>query len=116
MPPDHRVGLDQDEGLTPLGPEAIKGNPQESVHGPKRDSSSPGALENGELVAESRALDLQRGSRPKGRGQPGKQRYRHSTHDPRRQQREAAKTTVSVSTEFLAGTGWEGDIKSLLRS
>ena len=73
MPSDNRLGLDQDEGLAPLGPEAKKGDPQESVRGPKRDSFSLGLLENGQLVAESQDLNLQRGSCPKGRGQPGKQ-------------------------------------------
>ena len=68
----NRLRPDQDEGLAPLGPEAMKGNPQESVRGPKRDSSSLGPLENGQLVAKSQDLNLQRGSCPKGRGQPGK--------------------------------------------
>jgi hypothetical protein len=84
MPSDYRLRLDQDKGRAPIGPEAMKGNPQESVHGPKRDWSSFGPLENRQLVAESQDLNLQRGSCPKGRGQPGKQRYQHSTHGPRR--------------------------------
>jgi hypothetical protein len=72
MPSDNRLRLDQDEGLAPLGPEAMKGNPQEPVHGPKRDPSSLGSPENAKLVAESQDLNLQRGSCLKGRGQPGK--------------------------------------------
>ena len=84
MPPGDRVWPDRDEGLAPLGPEAMRGNPQEPVRGPKRDSSSLGPLENGQLAAESQDLNLQQGSRPKSRGQSGKQRCQDSTHDPGR--------------------------------
>ena len=70
MPSDNRVGLHQNQGPAPIGPEVKGGHPQESVRPQKRDSSSV-ALENGELVPESKDLELQRCSCPERRGQPG---------------------------------------------
>jgi len=60
VPPDNRIGLDEHQSLSPLAPEAIQGDPQEPVHGTKRDSSSLGPLQNAQLVAEGQDLKLQR--------------------------------------------------------
>ena len=60
MPPDDRVGLDEQQSPAPLGPEAMKSNPQEPVRGSKSDSSSPGPLQNTKLVAQGQDLKLQR--------------------------------------------------------
>ena len=68
VPGDDRVGLDQDEGLAPLGPEAMKGNPQEPIRCPEPDPSSLGPLQNSQLVAEGEDLELQRGLSPQGGG------------------------------------------------
>ena len=84
MPSDNRLRLDQDDGLAPLGPEAMKGNPKEPVRGPKRDSSSLGSLENGQLVAEGQNFNLQRGPCSKRGEQPGEQRCQDSAHEPGR--------------------------------
>ncbi len=50
MPADDGLGLDQDEGLAPFGPEADEGYPQEPVPCAQRDAHLPVPLENGELV------------------------------------------------------------------
>jgi len=51
MPADDRVGLEQYEGLAPVGPEAKEGYPQEPVHGPKREPFAVDPLEDRRLNA-----------------------------------------------------------------
>jgi hypothetical protein len=77
VPGDDRVGLDQDEGLTPLGPEAMQGDPQESIRCPEPDPSSLGPLQNTQLVAKGQDLKLQRGPC----SDRGQQRDQHRSQD-----------------------------------
>ena len=54
---DH-VGLEQYEGLAPVGPESKEGYSQEPVHCPKRDLFAFEPLEHRQLMPESQDLDL----------------------------------------------------------
>jgi hypothetical protein len=58
MPADDRVGLEQYEGLAPVGSEAKEGYPQEPVQCPKRESFAVDPLEDRQLMPESQDLDL----------------------------------------------------------
>jgi hypothetical protein len=58
IPADDGVGLEQYEGLAPVGPEAKEGYSQEPVHCPKREWLAVDPMEDRLLMPESQDLDL----------------------------------------------------------
>lgn len=67
VPRDHRLGLHYEQRRAPVGPEAGKLNPKHSVRGVRTKTATLRPLEDCQLVAESKNLNLQRcpGSEPR---------------------------------------------------
>jgi hypothetical protein len=67
VPRDHRFGLHYEQRRASVGPEAGKPNPKQSVRGVRTKTATLRPLEDCQLVAESKNLNLQRcpGSEPR---------------------------------------------------
>jgi hypothetical protein len=58
MPPDHGLGFDQGEGVSPAAPHSAQENPEQSV-GASQAWARRGALEDGQLMAQREILEYQ---------------------------------------------------------
>ena len=56
MPPDHRGGLDDGDGIRPAGPQAGQQDPEQAVGG-SQPWTRHGALEDGQLVPQCEVLE-----------------------------------------------------------
>ena len=75
------VGLNQDQNLTPAGPEAREPHPQEAVSGVKGDALATDlALQHEQLVARGHDLDSKRGGTPEEVGERQEQSAKRRTH------------------------------------
>jgi len=81
MPGDHRIGLDEQEAVTPLGPEPGENDPQKPIGCTKPEPFLVTSSQDDELVAESQDFQLQGGSRLQRGCKPGEYRFQHIAHD-----------------------------------
>ena len=58
MPPDHRGGLDDGDGIRPAGPQAGQQDPEQAVGG-SQPWTRRGPLEDGQLMAQGEVLEHQ---------------------------------------------------------
>ena len=58
MPPDHRLGLDDGDGLRPAAPQTGKQDPEQPVRG-SQAWTRRGTLEDGQLMAQREVLEHQ---------------------------------------------------------
>ena len=79
MPPEDRVGLDDDERVPPAGPQVTEPGPEQPVDRPKPRSSSSLSLQDRQLMAQRGVLDLERCLGPQARPDRGEQ---DETHGP----------------------------------
>ena len=61
MPPEHGVGLDDDECLSPAGPQAREPRPEQPVTGPQPRAPARLALQDRQLMTQRGVLGLERG-------------------------------------------------------
>lgn len=80
MPGDHRIGLDEQEAVTPLGPEPGEKDPQNPIGCPKPEPFLVGSLQDDELVAQSHDFELQGGSGSQAGHKPDEDRQQHVVH------------------------------------
>ena len=60
MPPEHGVGLDDDERVSPAGPQATEPRPEQPVNGPQPRAPACLSLQNRQLMAQRGILGLER--------------------------------------------------------
>ncbi len=61
MPPEHGVGLDDDECVAPAGPQAREPRPEQPVTGPQPRAPARLALQDRQLMTQRGVLGLERG-------------------------------------------------------
>jgi hypothetical protein len=60
MPPDNRVGFDDDERLPPAGPQVTKPRPEQPIDWPQPRSPASLSLQDRQLMTQRGVLDLER--------------------------------------------------------
>ena len=60
MPPEHGVGLDDDERVSPAGPQATEPRPEQPVNGPQPRAPACLSLQDRQLMAQRGILGLER--------------------------------------------------------
>ena len=60
MPPEHGVGLDDDQRLSPAWAQAAEPRPEQPVGGPQPRAPARGSLQDRQLITQRGVLDLER--------------------------------------------------------
>jgi hypothetical protein len=79
MPPDHRGGLDDGDGIRPAGPQAGQQDPEQAVGG-SQPWTRRGALENDQLVPQREILEHQKALGPGPAEEPCENEGDHVGH------------------------------------
>ena len=82
MPPEDRVGLDDDDCLPPAGPEATEPRPEQPIDGPQSGSPVRLSLQDRQLIPQRGVLNLERHPAPQARTQRGEEDETHGPHGP----------------------------------
>ena len=79
LPPDHRLGLDDGDGIRPPGPQAGEQDPKQAVGGSPAWARR-GPLEDGQLVPQREVLEHQGALGPKDEEEAGEDEGQHPGH------------------------------------
>ena len=82
MPPEHGVGFDDDEGVSPAGPQAAEPRPEQPVTGAQPRAPARLALQDRQLMTQCGVLGVERRVAPKARAQRGEQDETDGPHGP----------------------------------
>ena len=79
MPPDHRLGLDDGDGLRPAAPQAGEQDPEQPVGGAQAWARR-GPLEDGQLMTQREVLERQGAAGPKSEEEAREDQGEHAGH------------------------------------
>ena len=82
MPPEDRVGLDDDERVSPAGPQAAEPRPEQPIDGPQPQAPARLSLQDRQLMTQRGVLDSERRLVPEARAQRGEQDETDGPHGP----------------------------------
>ncbi len=82
MPPEDRVGRDDDDRVPPAGPEATEPRPEQPIDGPQSRSAARLSLQDRQLMPQRGVLDLERRPAPQARTTRGEEDETDGPHGP----------------------------------